>query len=141
MLPDILADGLGPVAWKTALNIVSVVVFGGAAVRFGAWWWRDRGSLQRLALGSLPLSVALLMTFSALSAALYGANRFVMNAGGPDLRDYPLPASLLGVAALFAVAYHMTALWRAEGLPVRPRVIRCAVLIALAWAGLTWVLW
>ena len=141
MLDAIASLELGPLAAKTALNIVSAGAFLGVAIRYGYWTIRDWQSLRHVALGTLPASVALLMLFGALSAGYYGAARIVSDLAGVDIRDAVELSVPLGALSLFAVALHMVALWRAEGLAVWPRVIRCTALIAIAWAGLTWGLW
>jgi len=145
MLDEILTElshvSLGHLALKTSLNIVSAGAFLGVAIRYGWWTWRDWRSLRHVALGTLPLSVALLMLFSAVSAGYYGVSRIVTHMTAVDMRDTMSVSVTIGALALFAVALHMVALWRAEGVSVWPRVIRCSSALAIAWAALAWALW
>lgn len=125
---------------KAAQNLVAAVVFTGVAIRYGSWVYRDWPSLKRMALGTLPLSVVLLMCVGALSSGYYGLAR-ILRSTDIDLWGSALAVNALGVLSLFAVGLHMVPVWRSNGLAVRPRIIRCTVLIGLAWGGLSWLLW
>ena len=132
--------GLGPDSIKAALNLVSAICFAGVAVRYVVWTCRDWRALRPMTMGTMPISIALLPTAGAVERAYYGAAR-ILTPHGYDIRSLVIVVTALGVAALAGVALHMIAIWRSDGVAVRPRVIRCGILIAAMWAGLTALLW
>lgn len=134
------APSLGPDALKAALNLVSVLAFGGVAVRYAAWMRRDWRALRTMAMGTLPASVAYLMIVGGTERGFYAAAR-MLDPYGIDLRGYVWVVNGLGVLALAGVALHMVAIWRTDGVAVAPRIIRCGLLLAGLWAVLAWGLW
>lgn len=132
---------LGVHAPVVAANVLVALAGGLVAVIYARWWWSVRRE-RAMPLAALPLSVAWLIGWTAVSASFYAAARVLLVSADGGVNLWTSGAWVIAIeraAVIAGVVIHLRPYWRARGLPeraVRARTAAFSVALVSLWLAL-----